>query len=170
MNENHDYLNRYTWLFFGLTDNHHFDEYPEAPMLSWLSLPLWQIFGPQLWVMRLIIILFTLGSIVLTYFVVKELTESEYLALISSFLMTIMPLGIYFAQNVQPDMPAMMCTLLATYFFIKWRESFNNKYLLFSMLSVSMAGIFKLTFMIILVPLFFMVPWKLLYFQPLIKT
>ena len=94
-NEQGDFLHRRTYNFYGLEQGPgYFEEYAQPPLIPYMTTLFWKVTGEQLWVPRLIIMLFMLGSILTIYFVVKKLTKSEYMALLSSFLLTIMPLGV----------------------------------------------------------------------------
>ncbi len=160
-NEQGNLLHRQTYNFYGLwNDSSYYEEYAEPPLIPYMTLPFWKIFGEQLWVPRLIIILFMLGSIIVIYAVTKLLTKNEYLALLGSFLLTIMPLAVYFGRNIQPESPALFFELLAFYYFIKWSENFDKKTLFFAALYFGISGAFKETFLIILIPMLFVAPYK----------
>jgi hypothetical protein len=159
-NEQGDLLHRRTFNFWGLEDGPgYFEEYAQPPLVPYMILPFWKMFGEQLWIARSIIMIFALGTILLTYTIVKKLTENEYLSLLSAFLMTIMPLGVYFGRNVQPEMPALFFTLLSINFLLNWKKEFNKKQLMYSAIALSIAGLFKLTFLIIAIPILFIFPY-----------
>ncbi len=159
-NEQGDYLHRRTFNFYGLEDGPgYFEEYAQAPLIPYMTVIFWKILGEQIWIPRLIIILFFLGSIIVLYKLMKILTNNLYLSLLSSFLLTVMPLGIYFGRNVQPESPAMFFMLVAAYFYIKWIKTLDKKEFLYSMLAVSAAGLFKLTFLIIGIPFLCLFPY-----------
>ncbi len=160
-NEQGDFLHRRTFNFYGLEDGPgYFEEYAQPPLIPYMTLPFWKIFGEQLWIPRLIMIIFMLGSILLTYAVVKKLSKSEYLALLSSFLLTIMPLGIYFGRNIQPESPGLFFLLLTVYFYLKWIDHLDKRYLLYTALATAGTALFKLTFLIVGIPMLFLFPFK----------
>jgi len=159
--EEGNWLHKRAFAFYGLDEGlAYHEEYGQAPLIPYITAFLWNIFGEQLRVPRLMMIFFMLGSILLTYFVVKKLAKSEFLALLSSFLLTIMPLGIYFGRNVQPEAPPLFFILLGTYFYLNWIDTFDRKQLLFSCLSLAVAALFKYTFLIVLIPFAFIFPYK----------
>jgi len=158
-----DFLHRRTFNFYGLDDSPgYFEEYGQMPILPYLTFAAWKLTGTgeELWMMRLIIILFMLGAIAMLYFLVKELTNNEYLSLLSSFLLAVMPLGIYFGRNIQPETPALFGIILASYFYVKWTKTFNKKHALYTGLAISLVGLLKYTFLIIGVPFLFLFPYK----------
>jgi len=121
------------------------------------------IFGEQIWVPRILMILFMLGSILLTYAVVKKLSKNNYLSLLSAFLITIMPLGIYFGRNVQPESPGLFFILLTAFYYIKWLDTKQRKNLMYAGFAISIAWALKYAFAIVAVPLLFIFPFKEMY-------
>ncbi|MBW2969195.1 glycosyltransferase family 39 protein, partial [Candidatus Woesearchaeota archaeon] len=159
--EEGNFLHKKAFAFYGLDEGlGYHEEYGQVPAVSYLVFIIWKIFGITLWMPRLAMIFFMLGSIILTYLVAKQLTNNEYISLLSSFLMSFMPLGIYFGRNIQPDPPALFLILLATFFYLKWTDSLKIKYIFISMLFIAIAMCFKTTFAIILIPFLFIFPYK----------
>ncbi len=159
--EQGDFLHRKTFNFWGLEDGPgYFEEYAQAPLVPYMTVLGWQITGQQIWLPRLIIIIFSLLSIVAIYLLVKQLSDNEYLSLLSAFLLTVLPLGIYFGRNIQPDMPALFCVLLSFYFFIKWKDTYNKNDLFYSALAISFAGLFKMTFLVAALPILILAPYE----------
>jgi len=155
-----NFLHKRAFAFYGLDEGlGYHEEYGQVPMVSYIIFGLWKLFGITLWMPRLVMILFMLGSVVTIYFVVKKLANSEYLALLSSFLLSFMPLGIYFGRNIQPESPALLFILLGTFFYLKWTDNLVFKNAFLALLFVGIAGCFKSTFMIIGIPFLFIFPY-----------
>lgn len=156
-----NFLHKIAFAFYGLDEGlGYHEEYGQVPMVSYIIFGLWKIFGITLWMPRLAMILFMLGSVVTMYFVVKRLTNSEYLSLLSSFLLSFMPLGVYFGRNIQPESPALFFILLGVWFYLKWTENLEFKQAFLALLFIGIAGCFKSTFMIIGIPLLFIFPYS----------
>lgn len=136
-----------------------FEEYAQLPIIPWLTLLTWKIFGIHLWLPRLIIVLFSIASIPLLYYLCDQLTEKKVISVIAAFLMTIMPLAVFFGRNIQPETPALFFILLSSYYYLKWTKNFSTKYILVSLLAFSIGGLFKYTFMIFAIPLLFIFPF-----------
>jgi len=123
-----------------------------------------KLFGESLFVARIINILFSVGSIVVFFFLIKELFSDERIALISSFLAAISPLYIFFSHNVQLVNPGLFFMLLGGYYYIRWikEESSKNKFskLYLSVSFVVLATLTKYPFGIISVPILFSFPYK----------
>ncbi len=163
-----DYFRTETY-WIGHLEHGYFTQY-EFPFIPWLILPLWFIFGIELWAARLVIILFSLASIPLLYLVGRKLTENRILILTACFFFTIMPISVFFGRNVQPEAPGLFFILVGTYFFFCWREEvlankFSYKHFLFFTLSFLLTILLKIPNGIGLVPLLFFVPYKHLFTQ-----
>jgi hypothetical protein len=160
MNEG-NFLHKQSFAFFGFDEGTGYhEEYAQVPLVPYLTAILWALFGEHIWIVRLVMVLFMLGSILLTYFIVKRLTNKEYLSLLSAFLMTIMPLGIYFGRNIQPESPGLFLILLTVFYFLKWIDTKDRKQLMYSGFAFSLAWALKYSFGIVLVPLLFIFPYK----------
>ena len=141
----------------------------DLPLLSWLNAGLWSVFGLQLWIARLVIILFSLGAILMTYLVVNQFFKKRGVALVAAFFVTIMPLLVFFGRQVQYDMPAMFFILLGLFYFLKWKESPTHKNFLISIFSLTFAGLLKIPFMIIAVPIIAIFPFSIFRFNETFK-
>ncbi len=162
--ERGNFLHKQAFAFFGFdeTTGYH-EEYGQMPLVPYMIFALWKIFGQSLWVARLLMIIFFMAAVITTYLLVKQLTKNEYLSLLSSVLMTIMPLGIYFGRNIQPEPPALFFSLLALYFYVKWLDESRSKDILYATLFFGIAGLFKYTFLIFVIPILFIFPYKEFY-------
>ncbi len=145
----------------------YFTQY-EFPLIPWIILPLWWIFGVKLWAARLVVILFTVACIPLLYIVTKKMTENEFIALGAATLFTIMPISIFFGRNVQPEGPGLLFILLGTYYFLCWKNEIKEgvwqwKYFLLFTSFMLLTILLKVPNAIGLIPLFFITPWKPLW-------
>jgi hypothetical protein len=135
----------------------HPDSFPTTSILVGI---LFKLFGPELWIARLVSILFSTGTIVLMYLIVKNLSKREDVALLTALLTAVNPLFIFFGRQVQLINPTMFFILLSTYFFLKWREKPDLKYLIPSAASFSLGLLTKYDHFIIVFPLLFIFPYK----------
>jgi len=158
---NDDYLHRRI-SFLGMmspTGPGNFEEYVQLPIIPWLTLFVWKIFGIHLWLPRLIIVLFSIGIIPLSYYLCNELTEKKEISIITAFLMTIMPLAVFFGRNIQPETPALFFTMLSLYYYLKWTKNFSTEHIFVSLIAFSSSGLFKYTFMITAFIFLFLFPF-----------
>lgn len=154
-----DYLNpRIAWLEMGSQLNP--DDSIQPPVLPWLILILWKIAGIHLWLARIIIVVFSLGSVVLAYYICRELTGKKELSIYAALFMAIMPIAVFFGRNIQPETPALFFMLLSTYYYLKWTKDPASKYMIASLLFFSIGSLFKVTFAIFAIPLLFVFPFE----------
>ncbi len=163
-------LHRFRSVSAGLKGPGYFEEYTQMPLLSWTGAFFWSIFGESLAVLRVIIILFSLSAIIAVYLLVKEISKNEYLALLSAFILSILPLTIFFGRNIQPDMPAFACSLFFSYFMFKSMRTFENRHFLVAGIFLGLAGLFKTSFLIAIFPFIFLFPYKRFFIKKDIPT
>jgi len=158
--ERGDYLRR-TLLIFGMDEGPgYFEEYPQMPLIPWVILILWKLFGIKLWLARLQIVIFSVLTIPFIYLLTKRLTNNEYLSMLSSFLYTIMPISVFFGRNIQPESPALFFSMFAIYFYLKWLDRFERKDCILFSIGLGFVGLYKYTFLIILIPMLAIFPFK----------
>ncbi len=165
-----DYFRTETY-WIGTQEHGYFTQY-EFPLIPWIILLLWKLVGIKLWAARLVIILFSIGSIPLLYLVGKKITQHNSLILVACTFYTIMPISVFFGRNVQPEAPGLFFVLLGTYYFFSWQEEYtkdknkskhNWKYFLFFSISFLITILLKIPNGIGLIPLLFFVPYKKLF-------
>lgn len=148
-------------LYSGMTEGPGYLEgLPQFPILPLIFSLLWNITGIQVWLSRMVIVLFSLGNIILIYLAARRLIGNQDIPVISAFFMAVLPISVYFGRNIQPDTLALFFALLATYYFLKWMESLRLKNLAIFSLSAFLAAIIKGTFLISLIPLVFIFPYR----------
>lgn len=130
------------------------------PLISWGIVILWKIFGHGLLWPRLLMVFFSLANILLIYILVMQLSKRKELSLISSLLMAIMPIGVFFGRNIQPDIPGVTFILLFSIYLYKWIKTESRKdFILFSVF-LGIAFNLKLTNIVGLFPFIFIFPYK----------
>jgi len=141
----------------GLKEHSYFSE-SETPLLVWFIVFAWKIFGMQLSVARLIIVLFTVATIPLIYLIGNQLTNNKEISLIASLLFTIMPSSVFFGRNIQPESPVLFFMLLFIFYFIKWSETQEMKYWIYFSIFFMITSLLKLPNLIGLFTLIFLIP------------
>jgi len=135
----------------------HSDTFPTISIIVGIF---FKIFGFKLWVARLLNIFFALGSVVFFYLIIKKLFKREDLALISTALMSLNPLLTFFGRQVQLINPALFFCLMGSYFYFKWLENFSWKNLLLFAIPMFLGILTKYSFVLFIIPLFFLFPFK----------
>ncbi|MBN2069939.1 MAG: glycosyltransferase family 39 protein [Candidatus Krumholzibacteriota bacterium] len=138
------------------------ESFPQFPFLPLIYYAIWSFFGVHLWIARLVVIVFSLASAVLSWLVARELEADDGTAMLTAFFMAIMPLPVFFGRNIQPDAPALFFLLLATLFFLRWISSFRGRDLVVFSVALCAVALVKGTFLILVLPLFFLFPWAVL--------
>src|SRR3989338_7849962 len=146
-------------------DNPNGDHMDNLPILSCINAGLWSVFGINLWIARLVIILFSIGVIIMSYFAARKLFKRESIALLASFFAAIAPVLVFFGRNVQYDMPALFFMLAGLYFFLRWKEDPSHKNFALMALFIALTALVKLTFLIILLPIAAIFPYHRLKFN-----
>lgn len=135
----------------------HADTFPTISIIVALA---FMIFGQELWVARIIGILFNLGTVVVMYLLIKELYEREDFALATAFLTSVLPLFVFFSRNVQLINPGVFFMITSAYFYVKWRKNFLGNDLILSSLFLMLATATKYSFGIMAFPMLLTFPYK----------
>lgn len=130
------------------------------PTISIIVALLFMLFGPVLWIARLVGILFNIGAVVMTYFFVKKLFNREDLALTSALIAAIIPVFVFFSHNVDLVNPGIFFMVTSAYSYLKWRESFHRRDLILTSFFFALAALTKYFFAIIAIPIFLTFPLK----------
>jgi len=156
-----DYFRTETY-WIGTQEHGYFTQY-EFPLIPWLILVLWLIFGVKLWAARLVIILFSVASIPVLYLVGRKLTDNKFILLTTCLFFAIMPINIFFGRNVQPEAPGLFFILFAWYWFFCWIDNLEWKSFIYFSVSLLLAILLKIPNGIGLVPLLFFIPYRKLW-------
>lgn len=108
---------------------------------------------------RLFSILFFLVAIIFMYKTALILTGSARIALLSAFLLNILPLGVYFARNLQPEAHAFMFMLIGIYYYLLFVKTHRFRCLAFSGISAVFIFLYKFTFLVCYLPFLFIFPY-----------
>ncbi|MBN2184535.1 MAG: phospholipid carrier-dependent glycosyltransferase [Candidatus Krumholzibacteriota bacterium] len=148
-------------LYYGMTGGEgYMRAFPRFPFLPLTYWALWSLFGVHIWMARFVIILFSLGSVILSWMVARRLGADSDTAIVTAFFMTVMPLSVFFGRNIQPDSSALFFLLLSTLFFLKWTSSFRTLHLAVFSVSFFMTALVKGPFLFLLLPIIFLFPFR----------
>jgi len=103
----------------------------EPPIYQTIIAIFYKIFGIKEPLARLVSIVFSLGSIIFLYLIVKEFIE-EKTALWTDFFFSVLPYSVYYSRVILPEPFMIFCCLAFVFYFIKWldKNSFFNLILL----------------------------------------
>jgi len=167
MHDSGDYF-RTTWFDCSVSTNDYYgNPYEkcnfnegETPVSIWSMILFFSIFGWKLWVARLFIILFSIGTIIILYLIVKKLSDKEYLAVLSSLFYAMLPLAVFFGRNIQMDSPSLFLGLCALYFLLLWIDNRKFSTFVWAAAFIILTSFFKITTLVVLAPLIFLLPYK----------
>ena len=134
--------------------------YPNLPLVSYQILISWSVLGDNLWGPRLFNILFGIAGILLIYLISQILFADTVLSLSSALLLSMMPLGVFFSRNIQPESPAFFFMLLGSFFYLRFIASSKIYNLFLGGLSFSIAWGYKFNFLFGVLPFLFCMPFK----------
>ena len=129
------------------------------PLVGWIIALGWKIFGVNLWVARLVIVLFSLGIVVLVYLVVKQLFRREDISLFAALLAAVCPVLVFFGRNVQYDVPATFFLVGAVASYLQWRKEAKPIWFGLMAFSIAIAAVSKWPTAIIVVPILLTFPY-----------
>ncbi len=130
------------------------EEYPQLPVVPWMILSSWKVFGEGFWQARAPIVLFSCAALFAFFFLARRLSGGTLFALVSVFLLAILPEHVFFGRNIQPESPALFFTLLASICWLRLLDAGRPRDAFLFGLFFGIAGLFKYTFLIASIPLF----------------
>lgn len=134
------------------------------PLTSWFTAAGFMIFGDEVWVARLISVLFVMASVLLLYLIIKKLFKREDLALTAALIMAANPLLVFFGRQVQVINPALFFGMLSVYLYLLWlddpMEKSRAKYLVLASASFIISFMTKYTFALLAIPMLALFPYR----------
>lgn len=140
------------------------------PPLYYFLLHFWQFISNQIWFLRVLSVLFSMGALVFLFLFLKSAFSSEA-ALWAAFFAAISPLQIYHAQDIRMYALLAFCGMGYLYFFyLAWRENIRGTRNYWSWVGLIFFGTaamytHNLAFFWIISPVFFVLykrDWKFL--------
>src|SRR3989344_2435273 len=112
----------------------HFRAFGEfkLPVYIYSTAPFTKFFGLNEFSVRIPSVLYSLGIIILTFFLAKKISGSANIGLLSSFFITISPWFFIFSRTGYEATAGLFFYLLAVYFFLQYQKS--SWYILFSVI------------------------------------
>ncbi|MBC8495534.1 glycosyltransferase family 39 protein [archaeon] len=136
------------------------------PITQIIGAAMFGMFGYELWAARLPGMLMNLFTILLVYLFLKKLFKREDIALTAAALTAINPLFVFYSHNFQLINACLFFMMLSGYFFLRWKESKKMVDIILTSVFLSIATMSKYPFLVIIVPLLFIFPYKDLIKKP----
>ena len=117
----------------------------DFPLIYYSVAQLWKVIGHQEFIYRLIVLLFFFFGLFALFRLFENELQDSILAITMSLLLFTSPTLVYYANNFLMDIPAFSLALIGLYFFFKFSQTSKNKYLYYSILAYTFAGLFKIS-------------------------
>ena len=158
-----DFLNKRVYFQNALQDNPVVKDDLQPPLFPYQIMLSWNLWGENLWAPRLFNVLFGVLGIIVIYLVSNLLFNNQNLSLLSASLLAVMPLGVFFSRNIQPESPAFFFMLLGNFFYLKFIRSEKKYNLLLGGIALCLAWFYKFNFLIGVLPVLFCMPLRSLF-------
>ncbi|HOU36713.1 MAG TPA: hypothetical protein PK562_05530, partial [Candidatus Omnitrophota bacterium] len=155
-----DLIGRHVYFYNAFSENSDFNLYPQIPFVSYQILAGYKLFGDSLWFPRLINILLMLAAFLCLYRIAGLLGLSLALRLAVLFLLAVMPLGVFFARNLQAESGAFFAMCCGSVMGLHFIRSGKKIYLILFSLSLALTAAYKIAFLIGFAAVFFLVPFR----------
>ncbi len=153
MNYYMDGLNFFTPQIHWTGPDGHGKTISEFPVIYYTVAKLWKVFGHHEFIFRLINLLFVFSGFFALYRLgYTYLNDSFWAFFIPLFLFT-SPALVYYSNNFLMNAPSFGIALTALFFYAKWHRQKQRKWLVLSMLLFLLAGLLKVTSLIIFMAL-----------------
>jgi hypothetical protein len=135
--------------------------HPQVPYVAYQIALGFKFFGNNsLWFPRLLNILYMLVAIIVLFAVTRILTGEFFYAIAAALLLAIFPVSVFFSRNLQPDTGAFLCMMAGQLYWLKFLDGYSRRRLAAAGCFLALAGAFKLSFLIGVMPLLLLVPYK----------
>ncbi len=165
-----DFISREVYFENAFSDKKDFGLYPQVPFVAYQILLGYKLFGDNLWFARLINIILMLLSILAVFCLTNIFIKERIYAIMAVALLSVLPLGVYFSRNLQPESGAFLFMTLGNLLFIRFIEGFKRKYLLVAAFCIFMTAGYKISFLFGFIPLLFVFSYRKYVLGKKIKT
>ncbi|MFV0269308.1 MAG: ArnT family glycosyltransferase [Draconibacterium sp.] len=121
----------------------------EFPIIYYTVAQLWKIFGQQEFISRLINILIVFSGLFSLFKLSGRILKDTFWSFFIPLIVFTSPLLIFYTNNFLSNAPAFGLALTGTYFFYRYDEKHNKKWLILSMAFFTLSGLLKITSLII---------------------
>jgi len=158
-----DFLNKRVYFQNALQDNPVVKGDLQPPLFAYQIILSWNLLGENLWAPRLFNVLFGILSIIVIYLTCNLLFNNQNLSLLAASLLAVMPLGVFFSRNIQPESPAFFFMLLGNFFYLEFIRRDKKYDLILGGLALCLAWFYKFNFLIGVLPVLFCIPLRPLF-------
>lgn len=120
----------------------------EFPLMQWSVAALYKVFGKEIIITRVYMLIVGFMSVIGLYFLLFSLFGNTTLAVMGAWAFNFSPSFYYYTINPLPDNLALSCAIWGMGLFFHWHKNQNKTYLIISGLLFGLAALCKLPFII----------------------
>lgn len=124
----------------------------EFPIIYYINAFIWQITGQNHFTPRLLTILFSFTGLFCLFRLGMNVFKKLGWALIPPLFLFLSPIFIFYSNNFLVNIPALSCVFIGWFFISQFVKTTKNKYLIFTGLIFSLAGLLRVTMLSGLIP------------------
>jgi 4-amino-4-deoxy-L-arabinose transferase-like glycosyltransferase len=132
----------------------------EFPILPFIAALCYKFAGVHEWIGRVQAVIFFAVSLPFFFLLVRE-TFGSTAAVWATLFYSFAPLNIFAGRSFMPDVPSLSLAIIGSYFFLLWAEDDKSAQFFIAALAVSLSLLIKITSIIILAPLAYIVVGRL---------
>ncbi|MGF7138910.1 ArnT family glycosyltransferase [Roseimarinus sediminis] len=134
----------------------------EFPLIYYSVAQLWKIIGQKEFIFRLINIGIVFSGLIFLFRILKQELKDNYWAMFVPLFLFASPLLTFYTNNFTADAPALGLILCAAYFYYSYRKSNKLRHISAAVILASLAGMIKITSLILFVAVFSLLLLELL--------
>ncbi len=127
----------------------------EFPIYQFIVALLYKLFGFQEWLGKLISIIFSIGTMLLLFFLTR-IYFGEKVALYSVSVFAFLPLSIFYSQTFMPESMLIFCSMASVYFLNKWLDTSKITFFILGIIFTVFAFLVKITSLYLILPILYL--------------
>ena len=128
----------------------------EFPILPFIAAVFYKFAGVHEWIGRIQAVILFAASVPFFFLLVRKIFGSTA-AVWATFFYGFAPLNIFAGRSFMPDVPSLSFAIVGLYFFLRWVEHRKSLPLFFAAVAIAVSLLIKITNVIMLVPLAYVV-------------
>src|ERR1700686_4394998 len=124
----------------------------EFPILPFLAAICYKLAGAHEWTGRVQAVIFFAASLPYFFLLVREIS-GELAATWALLFYSFVPLSLFASREFMPDVPSLSLAIIGLYFFLRWIENAEKRFLFASAILISLSILIKLPSVLIGAPM-----------------
>ena len=132
----------------------------EFPILPFIAALCYRVAGVHEWVGRIQAVIFFAVSLPFFFLLVREIFDRTA-AVWATFFYSFAPVNVFAGRSFMPDVPSLSLAIIGLYFFLRWTNDHKWMPFLLAAIAISFSLLIKITSMVIVAPLLYLVVGRL---------